>query len=203
MARCARSRARTPQPAEGRRRRPEEVPLRRRPYALALLAVALWQLVSIPTAAALTRVTYEVAPLVYTYREGEVCPMALQLVERDGHTVTSTYDGDAIVRTVISGSVTTEVSSSLGAMTFGSIGTSTVTPNPDGTWTMVQRGSGLAIVPATDPDGPRLVWFTGVVTSVGSWDEKGLVFTATSQVRDGLAANVCEMLVAGLKRRHD
>jgi hypothetical protein len=168
-----------------------------------LLVSAVWQLVALPSASALTRVTYEVAPLTYSYREGEVCPMALELVERDGHTVTSTYDGDTIVRTTISGSVTTEVSSSLGAERFESIGTATVTPNPDGTWTMVQLGSGLAVVPRGDPEGPRLVWFTGRVTSVGAWDEKGLVFTATSQVREGLASDVCEMLVAGIKRRHD
>ena len=68
---------------------------------------------------------------------------------------------------------------------------------------MVQKGSGLAVVPATDPAGPKLVWFTGKVTSVGSFDSKNLTFVPQTQVRSGIDSNICEMLVSGLKTRHD
>ena len=83
------------------------------------------------------------------------------------------------------------------------IGSTVVTANADGTWTMVQKGSGLAVVPATDPAGPKLVWFTGEVTSIGSFDSKDLTFVPQTQVRSGIDSNICEMLVTGLKTRHD
>jgi hypothetical protein len=175
--------------------------VRRSSLAVTLMALVATVAISSP-AAALVRVAYTAPPQYYEYAEGTVCPMAIQLTERDGHTMVSSYEGDSIVRTDISGSVTTEITSSLGALTFESLGTTTVTPNADGTWTMVQKGSGLAIVPRGDPEGPALVWFTGRVTSVGAWYEKTLTFEATSQVREGLAANVCDMLVAGIKTRH-
>jgi hypothetical protein len=40
------------------------------------------------------------------------------------------------------------------------------------------------------------------VTSVGTFDPKDLTFVATSQVRSGIAGDVCDMLVTGLKTRH-
>ena len=68
---------------------------------------------------------------------------------------------------------------------------------------MVQKGSGLAVVPSGDPEGPKLVWFTGAVTSVGIFDAKTLTFVPDTQVRSGISSNICEMLVTGLKARHD
>jgi hypothetical protein len=47
------------------------------------------------------------------------------------------------------------------------------------------------------------VWFTGTVTSVGTFDPKTLDFVPTSQTRSGIDSNICDMLVTGLKTRHD
>jgi hypothetical protein len=68
---------------------------------------------------------------------------------------------------------------------------------------MVQKGTGLAVVPSGDPAGPALAWFTGRVTSVGDFDAKTLTFVPRTQVRSGVASNVCQMLVNGLKTRHN
>ena len=78
-----------------------------------------------------------------------------------------------------------------------------MTATGDGTWTMVQKGSGLAVVPRDDPEGSKLVWFTGRVTSIGTFDSKNLTFVPQTQVRSGIDSNICEMLVTGLKTRHD
>jgi hypothetical protein len=94
------------------------------------------------------------------------------------------------------------LSSSLGELAFETIGSTVVTANGDGTWTMVRKGTGLAVVPSTDPDGPALVWFTGRITSVGEFDAKTLSFVPRSQTITGTFSNVCDMLVTGLKTRH-
>ena len=97
--------------------------------------------------------------------------------ERAGHPGYLTLDDNGeVVQVQFQGSFDTVLSSSLGELTFESIGSTVVTANADGTWTMVQKGSGLAVVPATDPAGPKLVWFTGKVTSIGSFDSKNLTF---------------------------
>ena len=65
------------------------------------------------------------------------------------------------------------------------------------------KGSGLAVVPRDDPAGPKLVWCTGRVSSVGDFDPETLTFVPRTQIRSGITSNVCEMLVTGLKTRHD
>ena len=101
------------------------------------------------------------------------------------------------------GSYDTVLSSSLGVLIFQTIGSTVVTQNPDGTWTQVQKGTGIAVVPKSDPEGPKLVWFTGRVTSIGTFDPKTLEFVPISQIRTGIDSNICGMLVTGLKTRHD
>ena len=134
-----------------------------------------------------------------------VCPgVIISAQERAGHPGYLTLDDNGeVVQVQFQGSFDTVLSSSLGELDLQSIGSTVVTANADGTWTMVQKGSGLAVVPATDPAGPKLVWFTGKVTSVGSFDSKNLTFVPQTQVRSGIDSNICEMLVSGLKTRHD
>jgi hypothetical protein len=161
---------------------------------IALLAIAA-------PAQATTRVPFVGPARSYTL-EG-VCPFTISAQERDGHPGYLTLDDNGeVVKVEFQGSYDTVLSSSHGDLTFQTIGSTVVTANADGTWTMVQKGSGLAVVPRDDPEGPKLVWFTGRVTSVGEFDAKTLTFVPTSQVRSGLASNVCEMLVTGLKARH-
>ena len=162
---------------------------------LALLAAAA-------PAQANTRVPF-VGP-ARSYQLDGVCPFTISAQERAGHPGYLTIDDSGeVVQVQFRGSFDTVLSSSQGSLTFESIGSTVVTANGDGTWTMVQKGSGLAVVPASDPEGPKLVWFTGVVTSIGTFDSKTLEFVPQSQVRSGVDSNVCEMLVTGLKTRHD
>ena len=172
----------------------------RRSVTVLLAGLAL--LASAAPAQATTRVPF-VGP-ARSYELVGVCPFTISAQERAGHPGYLTIDDNGeVVQVQFRGSFDTVLSSSQGSLTFESIGSTVVTANGDGTWTMVQKGSGLAVVPASDPDGPKLVWFTGVVTSIGTFDSKTLEFVPQSQVRSGVDSNVCEMLVTGLKTRHD
>lgn len=153
-------------------------------------------------AGALTRVPFEGAARAYEITDACAFPIVAQ--ERSTHPGFLTYDDtDTIVAVRFHGAFDTVLSSSLGEAAYESIGSTTVTTNGDGTWTQVQRGTGLAVVPRDDPEGPKLVWFSGTVTSVGDFDPKSLLFTPRWQTRQGITANVCEQLVSGLKSRHD
>ena len=162
---------------------------------LAMLAMAV-------PAQATTRVPF-VGP-ARSYELVGVCPFTISAQEREGHPGFLTLDDNGeVVQVEFQGSYDTVLSSSHGELTFETIGSTVVTANGDGTWTMVQKGSGLAVVPSGDPEGPKLVWFTGRVTSVGDFDPKTLTFVPETQVRSGISSNVCDMLVTGLKARHD
>jgi hypothetical protein len=171
-----------------------------RRFALPILAAAIVLSSALP-AQALTRVPFVAPPQIYSL-EG-VCPFRVDAVERDPHEGIQVFDGHELVEVRYSGAFTTVLTSQLGAtLDFDTIGSTDVTNNGDGTWTQVQLGSGLAVVPASDPTGPKLVWFSGRVESVGSFDPKSLRFDPVTQVRSGISSDVCEMLVTGLKTRH-
>ena len=170
--------------------------------SLTIMVVGLALLAMTAPAQATTRVPF-VGP-ARSYELVGVCPFTISAQERAGHPGFLTLDDNGeVVQVQFQGSFDTVLSSSHGSLTFGSVGSTVVTANGDGTWTMVQKGSGLAVVPSGDPEGPKLVWFTGVVTSVGVFDAKTLTFVPKTQVRSGISSNICEMLVTGLKARHD
>ena len=170
--------------------------------SITVLLAGLALLANAAPAQATTRVPF-VGP-ARSYELVGVCPFTISAQERAGHPGYLTIDDNGeVVQVQFQGSFDTVLSSSLGELVFETIGSTVVTANADGTWTMVQKGSGLAVVPATDPAGPKLVWFTGKVTSIGSFDSKDLTFVPQSQVREGIDSNICEMLVTGLKTRHD
>jgi len=170
--------------------------------SITVLLAGLALLAGAAPAQATTRVPF-VGP-ARSYELVGVCPFTISAQERAGHPGYLTIDDNGeVVQVQFQGSFDTVLSSSLGELVFETIGSTVVTANADGTWTMVQKGSGLAVVPATDPAGPKLVWFTGKVTSIGSFDSKDLTFVPQSQVRSGVDSNICDMLVTGLKTRHD
>jgi hypothetical protein len=171
----------------------------RRSIAVALAGLALLAF-AVP-AQATTRVKTILPARSY---EIDVCGFPILAEERSGHPGYLTLnDAGEVVGVQFKGSFDTVLSSSKGNLTIETTGSTSVTDNGDGTWTMVQKGSGLAVVPGGAPIGPTLLWFTGTVTTVGTFDPKTLEFTPISQVRDGITADVCGMLVTGLKHRHD
>ncbi len=168
----------------------------------AFVLVGLAMLAFAAPAQASTRVPF-VGP-ARSYTLDGVCAFRISAQERSGHPGFLTLDdGGNVIKVEYQGSYDTVLSSSLGQLTFTTIGSTTVTQDPDGTWTQVQKGSGIAVVPVSDPTGPTLVWFSGTVTSVGTFDPKTLEFVPTSQTRSGTQSNICGMLVTGLKTRHD
>jgi len=134
-----------------------------------------------------------------------VCPFPVQLDERGGLNLTTTFDAAKTpIRYDLSGTQTTLLTNLANgnALLFDTIGRTTIVPNADGTATVVQTGSGLAIDQGLTSGDPTLAWFTGTVTSTGVLDAKTLLLEVTTQQLDGLSSDICEMLVSGLKTRH-
>jgi hypothetical protein len=176
----------------------------RRSIVLATLTATL-TLLALPARAADT--TKETHPL--TARQGVVltgvCGFPVQLDERGGLVVTTTFDASKTpIRYDITGSQTTLLTNLANgkALLFGTIGRTTIVPNADGTATVTQAGSGLAIDQGLTSGDPTLAWFTGTVSSTGVLDAKTLLLEVASQRRVGLSSDICEMLVSGLKTRH-
>ena len=134
-----------------------------------------------------------------------VCPFPVQLDERGGLIVTTTYDAAKTpIRYDLTGTQTTLLTNLANgnALLFDTLGRTTIVPSADGTADVTQVGSGLAIDQGLTSGDPTLAWFTGTVTSTGVLDAKTLLLEATSQQRIGLSSDICEMLVSGLKTRH-
>lgn len=176
--------------------------MRRTVVSLAL-AFATLLTVAAPPSSALTRTVTNLPALKDFVLPGACFNGDVTLTERNERTLTTFLDGKTVVRYLISGGQTTLFQNEAGAeVTIDTTGTTTLTPNGDGTWTMVQQGSGWAFVPPSDPTGPTLVWFTGTVTSTGTLDEKTFAFDVQTQTRSGITSDICMMLVTGLKIRH-
>jgi hypothetical protein len=88
------------------------------------------------------------------------------------------------------------------SLSFDTTGRTTILPEGDGTFTMTQLGTGLAIDPGTVSGDPALDWFTGRVVSRGTLDARTLLLDVSSQHCIGVWSDICEMLVTGLKTRH-
>ena len=176
----------------------------RRLIAAVVLASALTTLAAPASAAGTTKVT---GPL--PARQGVVltgiCGFPVQLDERGGLVLTTTYDADRTpLRYDITGSQTTVLTNLSNGLqlSFDTLGRSTIVPNADGTFTVTQIGSGLAIDVGTISGDPTLAWFTGRVVSRGALDQGSLLLDVASQVRTGVSSDICDMLVSGLKTRH-
>jgi hypothetical protein len=177
----------------------------RRLIAAAVLVTALSVLAGPASAASATAKVTGPLPA----RQGVVltgaCGFPVQLDERGGLVLTTTYDAARVpIRYDISGTQTTLLTNLANgvSVSFDTIGRTTIVPNGDGTFTMTQLGSGLAIDPGTVSGDPALDWFTGRVVSRGTLDERTLLLDVASQQRIGVTSDICEMLVTGLKTRH-
>jgi hypothetical protein len=82
------------------------------------------------------------------------------------------------------------------------VGTTSITRNDDGTYTLVQKGSGFWFDDGSFSEIDELVRFTGTVTAVGNYDAKSFTFQPISRTFSGITAPMCPMLEVGLKTRH-
>lgn len=136
------------------------------------------------------------------------CPFPVLMTDRGGRVLTTTFDGDTVVRQVITGSSDVELTNAVsGAKLVFTIRERAVYEiDSGGTTTLTQTGdSGLAVDPGTVTGSPNLTWYAGRATTVGRLDpsEKIPLFaTVEEQSVAGFAGDVCEMLETGLKTRH-
>lgn len=136
------------------------------------------------------------------------CEFPVLMTDRGGRTLTTTYDGETVVRQVITGSSDVELRNAVsGAKLVFTIKERAVYDiAADGTTTLTQTGvSGLAIDSGTVTGSRNLTWYAGRARTVGRLDpaEKiPLLATVDEQSVSGLGGDVCEMLLTGLKSRH-
>ncbi len=115
-----------------------------------------------------------------------------------------TDDGTTLLKRSISGSQQTvfEWVNSGATVSIETIGSTTVTRNDDGTYTLVQKGSGFWFDDGTYSSTAELIRFTGTIRAVGYYDAKSFTFQPISRTITGVTSSICEMLVTGLKTRH-
>lgn len=178
--------------------------MRRLAALAASVVVALPLLAAPPASAAMTRVI-EPEPQKVNIPIDGACGFPVTMSDRGGLTRITTYDASKnIVRIEVRGSTVATFTrdDNKAEIVLESNGSTIYTPNADGTWTWRQIGLGYAIDTGRFTGTPNLEWFTGTVVSTGALDLKGLAVDPSTQQRLGIAGDICEMLVTGLKTRH-
>jgi hypothetical protein len=135
----------------------------------------------------------------------KACPFEVFATDRSVQTATSTFEDDLVtlLKRTISGKQVTLFESSLNsAISIETIGSTTITRNADGTYTLVQKGSGVWFDDGSFSGTAELLRFTGTVRAIGFYDEKSFTFQPISRTISGVTSPICEMLVTGLKTRH-
>jgi hypothetical protein len=135
----------------------------------------------------------------------KACPFEVQASDRLEQTATSVFTDDArLIRRTIKGKQITafEWVNSGSVIEIETLGSTTITSNDDGTYTLVQKGSGFWFDDGSLSGVAELVRFTGTVRAVGTYDAKEFRFQPIAREISGVTAPVCEMLVTGLKTRH-
>ena len=136
----------------------------------------------------------------------KACPFEVVATDRSVQRATSTFtdDGTTLLKRSISGSQQTvfEWVNSGSTIAIETIGGTTITRNDDGTYTLVQKGSGFWFDDGTYSGTAELIRFTGTVRAVGYYDAKSFTFQPISRTISGVTSPICEMLVTGLKTRH-
>jgi len=135
----------------------------------------------------------------------KACSFGVTASDRFVQRATSTFDDDllTLLKRTISGKQLTLFESSLGAaVSIETVGTTTITRNADGTYSLVQKGSGVWFDDGGVSGTAELVRFTGTVKAIGFYDAKSFTFQPISRTISGVTSSICEMLVTGLKTRH-
>ena len=136
----------------------------------------------------------------------KACSFEVLATDRSVQRATGTFtdDGTTLLKRSISGSQVTvfEWFNSGSTIAIETIGGTTITRNADGTYTLLQKGSGFWFDDGTYSGTAELIRFTGTVRAVGYYDAKSFTFQPISRTISGVTSSICEMLVTGLKTRH-
>jgi hypothetical protein len=136
----------------------------------------------------------------------KACAFEVVATDRSVQRATSVFtdDGTTLLKRSILGSQQTlfEWVNSGSTVTIETIGSTTITRNDDGTYTLVQKGSGFWFDDGSFSGTAELTRFTGTVTAVGYYDAKSFTFQPIRSTISGVTSSICEMLVTGLKTRH-
>jgi hypothetical protein len=129
---------------------------------------------------------------------------APQVTQRDPRTLTTWTDrrGAIVLQTLRTATTTEYVGGSGGTMLLDENSLVTVSPNRDGTSTILFVGHGAIWGTDTGLRQSFFQWVTGVVVMRGSYDLKSGVFLVSSRTILGQATDMCDALATGLKPRH-
>ena len=132
------------------------------------------------------------------------CGFTPTVTQRDPRTLTTWTDrSDAVVLTTLRTATTTQYAGGAGGtMLLDENSLVTVTPNRDGTSTILFVGRGAIWGTDTVLGGSFFQWVTGVVVMRGSFDLKTGVFLVSSKTILGQVTGMCDALATGLKPRH-
>lgn len=170
---------------------------------LIALSVALTALAMIPAAQAASTVT-EPVPRRDRSPIEKACPFEVVASDRLEQTATSRYADDrTLLGRTIKGKQRTVFEQTNGAaIEIETVGSTTLTRNADGTYSLVQRGSGFWFDDGNLSGTAELLRFTGTVRATGLYDAATFTFQPITSEIDGITSSICEMLVTGLKTRH-
>lgn len=135
----------------------------------------------------------------------KACPFEVVASDRLEQTATSQYadDRDTLLARTIKGKQQTVFEQTNGStIEIEAVGSTSITRNADGTYALVQRGSGFWFDDGSLSGTAELLRFTGTVRAVGVYDAATFTFQPIAREIDGVTSSICDMLVTGLKTRH-
>ena len=141
---------------------------------------------------------YSVLPIEGT------CGFTPTVTQRDPRTLNTWTDrrGTVVLQTLRTATTTQYAGGAGGTMQLDENSLLTVTPNRDGTSTILFVGRGAIWGTDASVGGSFFQWVTGVVLMRGSYDLKTGVFLVSSKTILGQVTDMCDSLATGLKPRH-
>jgi hypothetical protein len=132
------------------------------------------------------------------------CGFTPTVTQRDPRTLNTWTDrrGSVVLQTLRTATTTQYAGGSGGTMQLDEKWFVTVTPNRDGTSTILFVGRGAIWGTDTGLGRSFFQWVTGVVVMRGSYDLKTGVFLVSSKTILGQVTDMCDALATGLKPRH-
>lgn len=132
------------------------------------------------------------------------CGFTPTVTQRDPRTLNTWTDrrGTVVLQTLRTATTTQYAGGSGGTMQLDENWLVTVTPNRDGTSTILFVGRGAIWGTDTGLGRSFFQWVTGVVVMRGSYDLKTGVFLVSSKTILGQVTDMCDALTTGLKPRH-